>query len=164
MVISAQRRSLDFISEQQPKKKQKKQRKGEYRNTSTEEDMFSFLNSNVSQETTDKRTKGTEEIPGDGTLAKSSRGGGASAAKKKKTDSEMRLELVQKQRHHRELEVLQRDLKQRLARNADAPGMHRAIQNKADDVAREIAASTASQRSIEQQLKTGKDKKKLAVF
>ena len=41
-------------------------------------------------------------------------------------------------RHHRELIVLQRDLKQRLARNADAPGMYRAIQNKADEVAAEI--------------------------
>jgi hypothetical protein len=41
-------------------------------------------------------------------------------------------------RHHRELIVLQRDLKQRLARNADAPGMYRAIQNKADQVAAEI--------------------------
>ena len=41
-------------------------------------------------------------------------------------------------RHHRELIVLQRDLKQRLTRNADAPGMYRAIQNKADEVAAEI--------------------------
>lgn len=41
-------------------------------------------------------------------------------------------------RHHRELIVLQRDLKQRLGRNADAPGMYRAIQNKADEVAAEI--------------------------
>ena len=34
-----------------------------------------------------------------------------------------------------------RDLRERLARNTDAPGMHRAIQNKADQVAAQLAAT-----------------------
>jgi hypothetical protein len=38
-------------------KKQKKGQDGNYRNTSTTEDMFSFLNTNVSEATIDRRSK-----------------------------------------------------------------------------------------------------------
>lgn len=75
-------------------KKKKKKEKGGYRNTSTTEDMFSFLNTNVAEATIDKRTKGIEEVPGAAV-------GGREVSKKKnkkKTEADLRLELVQKQR------------------------------------------------------------------
>ena len=74
--------------------KKKKKAKDSYRNTSTTEDMFSFLNTNVAEATIDKRTKGIEEISG----ATGGREGSKKKAKKKKTESDLRLELVQKQR------------------------------------------------------------------
>lgn len=75
----------------------KKKAKDSYRNTSTTEDMFSFLNTNVAEATISNRSRGIEEIPG--APAAGGRGGnGKAKTKKNKTEAELRLELVQKQR------------------------------------------------------------------
>ena len=56
--------------------------------------MFSFLNTNVAEATIDRRSKGIEEMPG----ASGGREDSKKKTKKKKTEADLRLELVQKQR------------------------------------------------------------------
>ena len=58
--------------------------------------MFSFLNTNVAEATIDRRSKGIEEMPGaDGGREDSKK---RTKKTKKKTEADLRLELVQKQR------------------------------------------------------------------